>query len=41
MDKNSIMLLLNKGSTKIILSNTLISNKGCGFFPVDVKVDSI
>ena len=41
MDKNSIMLLLNKGTTKVILSNNLISKKGCGFFPVDVKVESI
>jgi thiamine pyrophosphokinase len=41
MDKNSIMLLLKAGNNQIKISNSLIQQKGCGFFPISERVELI
>lgn len=41
MDKNSIMLLLKSGKNCIKVSKRLLKQKGCGFFPLSERVESI
>ncbi|TNV76222.1 hypothetical protein FGO68_gene12254 [Halteria grandinella] len=41
MDKNSLMLLLKAGKSKVKISKCLTKLKGCGFFPISERVEHI
>ena len=41
MDKNSLILLLKKGTHNISISKKLVASKGCGFFPISERVEYI
>ena len=41
MDKNSFMIMLKAGSNFIYPSQSIISKKSCGFFPIGEQVENI